>query len=79
MTNAAIIQINKQSLAELLDFEGGVVHEIRLGTHDYWKPDIIEIVLEHPDLPQVEDGDCMLRIAPAYIIGMRRVDPPKKV
>lgn len=64
--NAAIICVSKQSLLKFLDFEGGTIHRIQENP-DYWKPDTIEIILEHPDLDEVEDNYVLRRITPLYL------------
>lgn len=64
--HAAIMQIGKTTLLRMLKFDGGIVHNIRVDP-DVWNPDIIEIVLEHPDLPKVEDGFTLTRITPLYL------------
>ena len=64
--NVAIICISKKALLELLCFPGGVIHDIRTDP-EKWNPDEIEIVLEHPDLPEMEDGYILLKINPMYI------------
>lgn len=80
MTNVAIIDISAKVLLEILDFEGGEVVGIRFPV-EYYKGQIIELVLEHPDLPEVREGDQLTHIIPAYKGTQRerkRVDPPKK-
>ena len=87
-TNAAIIRVSKKALLKLLDFEGGTIHSIR-SDPGKWNPDEIEIVVEHPDLPEVEDGFCMLEIKSTYRRDIQfvndvyyekieRIDPLKK-
>jgi len=80
--NAAIITISKEALLGYLQFEGGKVHSIKLDD-ERWA-DNIEIVVEHPDLPEVFNGSTLIKITPAYrfwkrgrFIKMLRVDPPK--
>ena len=63
--NAAIIEINSQILLDMLDFKDGQIHDIRM-PKDIWKPNFVEIVIEHPDLPEVRPQDHLLRIEPMY-------------
>lgn len=75
MENAAIIDIGVDSLLDLLDFKGGVIHEVTYDTQEYWKPRVISIVIEHPDLDKVEVGSRLRHISPSYIKkgGIKRV------
>lgn len=78
VSRVAIIAINEKSLLEMLDFEGGKIHDIRRAPDR--PPDEIELVMEHPDLDKEETGCPLRRITPAYHCGLRgssRVDPPK--
>lgn len=80
MSKAAIIVLDEKDLLELLDFEGGKIHNIRRPV-DEWNPGTFEILLEHPDLDEVEDGFVLRRIIIVYHCGMRgsyRVEPPKR-
>lgn len=63
--NAAIIVVPKDYLLKLLDFEGGKL--LRISERpEYYNPKDFEIVVEHPDLPEVEDGCLLLTIEPLY-------------
>jgi hypothetical protein len=80
--NAAIITISKEALLSILQFEGGVIHDIKISDEQWFQQ--IEIVIEHPDLPEVRKGDWLLKITPTYsvkkrgnFIKMTRVDPQK--
>lgn len=80
MANSAIIDISAKVLLEILDFEGGEVVGISF-PNEYYKGQIIELVLEHPDLPEVRAGSVLQHIIPAYTATHRewkRVNPPKK-
>ena len=81
--HAAIIVVGKKYILESIRFNGGQIHDIRTNP-DYWKPDTVEIVIEHPDLPAVRDGDIMQRITPTYqldysaaVPSVRRIEPPE--
>ena len=83
MRYAAIVTIDKKVLLDYLQFEGGEIHDIRLDK-DSWSPNIIEIVIEHPDLDKVEEGFQLRKITPAYrrwergrYTKLLRVDPPR--
>lgn len=65
VTNAGIITVSKKNLLKWLDFEGGTIHRIQQNP-DYWRPDDIEIVIEHPDLPEVADNYVLSRVLPLY-------------
>lgn len=70
--NAAIIIVSRDALAKLLDFEGGKI--LRVSERpEYWNPKDLELLIEHPDLPEVEDGYCLERIEPMYTSTIRVV------
>jgi len=63
--NAAIIVVPRDYLAKLLDFEGGKI--LRISERpEYYNPKDIELLIEHPDLPEVEDGHLLPMIEPMY-------------
>jgi len=74
--NAAIICINTEVLLDWLQFHGGTIHSIGM-PKDIWRPDEIEILIEHPDLYEVRTGDILMKITPVYT-GTERIEPPKK-
>ena len=81
--NAAIICVSKKALLDWLQFDGGVIHGVRVDP-DEWNPDTIELIIEHSDLDRVFDGFVLRRITPAYKFWRRgrffkklRIDPPK--
>ena len=85
--HVAIVCINTNLLLDMLQFKGGVVHDVRFNP-DYWKPGQIELVLEHPDLPIVEDGSPLIHVDPIYevkvnkhnrIVDMTRLEPKHMV
>ncbi len=53
----AIIAVKKEELLKLLKLEDGIIHDIMT---DRWN--IIDIVIEHPQLPLVDDGCALQRI-----------------
>jgi len=81
-THAAIIDVSKQALLKLLDFEGGNILNVKFATDKYFKPDTISIVIEHPDLTEVYPESLLTHVAPEYLVSKRghykRIDPPKK-
>lgn len=82
--HVAIIQVSKKALLDWIQFGGGTI----LGVYDhpeYYNSDILDIKLSHPDLPEVNDGDCLYTIKPTYriwkrgrFIKMVRLEPPKR-
>ena len=81
--NAAIVCISKEAILDWLQLEGGVIHSVRTNP-DTLHPDIIELIIEHPDLDKVRDGDILRRITLEYKSWIHgrfckrlRVDPPK--
>ena len=72
-THVAIILISKKALLDLLHFPDGVIRDIRTNP-EKWNPDEIEIMLEHPDLPEMEDGDTLIKLNPMYIKHTKIVD-----
>ena len=76
--NIAIIKVDKESILKMLQFEGGVIHDVRIN-QDYFMPNQIEFVIEHPDLPLMIEGDFLLTIIPTYkdAGSLARIDPPK--
>ncbi len=84
--HGAIIQVDIKTFLKMLDFKDGIIHNIKKND-EVWQPGILEMVLEHPDLPLVRDGDYLQKITPTYlmrqgengvIIEIERTDPPKK-
>ncbi len=50
---------------KFLDFEGGAILGVS-NRPEYYNPDEIDILIEHPDLPEVEDGFLLPRLSPMY-------------
>lgn len=63
--HGAVIKFNSDTFLKMLDFEGGVIHSIKL-EEPYLPPEYIEILLEHPDLPEVKVGALVEGIKPIY-------------
>ena len=79
--NIAVIKVDKESILKMLQFEGGVIHDVRIN-QNYFMPNQIEFVIEHPDLPLMIEGDFLTTIVPTYNLkedgSLKRIDPPKK-
>jgi len=62
--HAAIVTIDESLILQWLRFEGGRILNIRtnpaVNRH-------IEVVVEHPDMPEVEEGKPYERVCPSYI------------
>ena len=56
--HAARILVDKKALARLLLFEGGTILSIK-EPDEYYRPDHVIIVIELPDLPEVNQGDVL--------------------
>ena len=78
--NYAFIQVSAKDILGWMDFEGGRIIDARINSEYF--PGIIEFVVNHPDLPEVREGDVLMRISPTYQITdsgkLERIDPPKK-
>ena len=84
--HAAIIEIDKDFLLRLMEFQGGKIYRIYT-RDDYFDPPNFFVVIEHPDLPEVEEGQplAQVKITMATTFGengvpikIERMDPPKK-
>jgi len=85
--NAAIILMDEKAILDWLQFKDGKIQTFREVTgcnidNEYIKQ--FELVVEHPDLPEVRKGDSLMRVFPAYhftkcgrFTRIIRVDPPK--
>ncbi len=83
MSHAATIEISKDILLSILDFSGGEIHDIYV-PKEVWHPDIIRIVIEHPDLPEVSPAEELPIVVPTYqqvykrqLVVVERTNPPK--
>jgi len=81
--HAAIIKVSKKRFLKGLDFEGGIIHRV-YEPEVYFEPDHFCVVLEHPDLPKVNQGDLLYTIQPIYqfsygedgsLIKIERIEP----
>ena len=72
-THRAIVDIDKKLLLNLLGFQGGKVIMAR-SDFELFDPDKIEIIIEHPDLPDVKPGSMYQHITPIYLDEVRLVD-----
>ncbi len=61
--NVARVVISKNLLAEMLGYHGGIVHRVR-EPEEYMNPKDVYLYIEHPDLPQVEEGEVAQEIYP---------------
>ena len=84
-THGARIEITNEFLLGILDFKGGAIHNV-YQDQEYFKPDRFYIILEHPDLPEIESGMMAMTIVPTMqstygedgsLIKVERIDPPK--
>ena len=82
MTRAARIQITEQCLLTWFQFPEGRIWAMQWD-EDYRR---FECVIEHPDLPEVEQGKAIQVVLPAYtshfgddgnLVAIERTDPPK--
>ena len=81
--HGAIITLDFNLLLEMLDFKGGHIHRI---STDIGLP-YCKVLIEHPDLPQLELNAEASIICPSYtkyfgedggLIRVERKDPPKR-
>jgi len=86
MRNAAIIELNMKLLLDMLDFKGGIIHRVYT-PDDLINPSYFNVVIEHPDLPEVEDGERLPVVTPTMqsfygedgsLLKIERIDPPKR-
>ena len=77
--NAAIVQISEEMILEWLDFKGGTIRSLQFGI----RHGVLEVVIEHPDMPQARDGQMYRTVHPIYTRTdgcpptIERSDPPK--
>ena len=63
--NGARIKISRNLLAEVMGYEHGIVHHVR-EPEGYINPNEIDIYIEHPDLPEVPDGERCTEVNPMF-------------
>ena len=61
--NGARVKIARNLLAEMLGYEGGVVHHVR-DPDSYINPKDVDLYIEHPDLPEVKEGEPCQDVTP---------------
>lgn len=60
--HVGIVVISKDTLLRWLQFEGGIVRDVR---HEH-RFNSIEVVIEHPDMPEVQEGVELTTVTPWY-------------
>jgi len=63
--NGAIIKVSKRAIAEMLGYKGGVIHAIREPEY-IMNPGEIDIYMEHPELPKIEEHERLGEVMPVY-------------
>jgi hypothetical protein len=73
--HGAQIRIPESALAEWIGFKDGVIHQILI---DHLPLDTIVVLIEHPDLPEVPQGEMAPWIDPVFQWGepKTRIWPP---
>lgn len=61
--NVGRVIISAEKQAELLDFKGMVIWGVGLDRFNR-----VELLVEHPDLPGVMDGDVIPEVVPSYAV-----------
>ena len=83
--HGAIIKVDKELIAEILDFEGAIIHMV-YEPDAFIEPTYFCVVVEHPDLPLVPQNETLPEIAPIMkswygkngsLLKIARIDPPK--
>jgi hypothetical protein len=62
---AAIVEISKDFILQLLHFEGGKIHAV-MQEEDRYRPPTIRFIIEHPDMPEVKETERYQFITPNY-------------
>lgn len=74
MRNMGKIPVHDAALLEWLQFEGGRVLGVRRSQE---RSLTTEVILEHPDLPNTDEGELICVIPPVYLRrDTERLDPP---
>jgi len=85
MRHVAIVTISNELLLNMLDFKGGIVHRVFMDD-DFLEPTSFNVVIEHPDLPEVPINERLPHIKPimqyhygqdSTLLKVERIDPPK--
>jgi hypothetical protein len=58
------IRISEKTLLDWLQFDGGAIRGIQLS--DFIASDTIEILIEHPEMPIVREGELVPEVWPLY-------------
>ena len=61
--HVGIVEIPQSLILKLLQYPDGIIRSIRIPTE---KADIVEIQLEHPEMPELESGYHIPIIDPEY-------------
>ena len=61
--HAGKVKISQKALLDWLQFEGGEIHQASI--HEVFGD--VELIIEHPDLPEYQLGDCLQTVTPNYI------------
>jgi hypothetical protein len=84
--HGAVIRLDLTLLKAMLDFKGAVIHRVYMDD-DYLEPRYCNILMEHPDLPVINDGERASVITPIYmrtygkncqLVGVDRIEPKKE-
>ena len=80
MANIARVRVSQEVLLRFLDFNGGHIRSI---SQSEYYPSLV-LVIEHPDMPLVREGEMIPDIMPEYTtsqtdnhIRTDRIFPPK--
>ena len=80
-THVARVRVSRDAILKWLKFDGGTIHRV-IEDSEYWSSGRIELVIEHPDLPEVNEGDMIPTVVPSYRADpngvLERVYPPVK-
>jgi hypothetical protein len=63
--NRGILQLSPELLLAWLQFSGGKIIDIRV--NNWNRNGAIEMIIDHPEMPEVKEGDCLQNINPVYI------------
>ncbi len=64
MTRKGIVSVSNELLLKFLDFSGGKIRDVKFDGF----AQSVQILIEHPDMPEVADGDAIPQISPEYIM-----------
>lgn len=75
--NLGIIRLSPELLFDWLQFKGAKVR--RISVNAFENSGVIDIVLEHPEMPTVYEGDALQVVTPVYTVTRRRVRATKRL